>query len=251
MAHNVHPPVMLLPRIQMRWRGSLPGFALPSFQLFLLFLYTLISASMAIGPGTDYDYGIQPRFVCTPIPADAEPACFTPGGATHGPAHDRPSVNGHHGPVPGASNGNSRRPMGMGLGIGISDEAKSTILHLRESLVRQKETILDQRETIRELTAKLTLCEGFGRGVGHHEEHHGAPRHYSHHPSSHHYHDTDHHGDLHHPLNNGQRSDPLHGGKDSGSKHGAFSLEQTRKTLQTLKERLESLQVRNSDKEHV
>ena len=137
----------------------------------------------------------------------------------------------------------------MGMGIGISDEAKSTILHLRESLVRQKETILDQRETIRELTAKLTLCEGFGRGVGHHDDHHddhhGNARHNSHHPSSHHsYHDADHHGDPHYPPNNGHRSDPHHRGKDnSGSKHGAFSPEQTRKTLQTLKERLENLQV--------
>lgn len=249
MADNAVPPLMLLPTGKMRWSGVLPGFILPSLSLFFLLLYTLISSSMAVVslPGLDYDYGAQPKFVCTPIPADADPSCFTPGGAAHGPAHDRPSSNGHHGPAAGAPNGNGRRSMGMG--IGISDEAKSTILHLRESLVRQKETILDQRETIRELTAKLTLCEGFGRGVGHHDDHHddhhGPARHNSHHPSSHHsYHDTDHHGDPHYPLNNGHRSDPHHRGKDnSGSKHGAFSPEQTRKTLQTLKERLENLQV--------
>ncbi|CDQ75522.1 unnamed protein product [Oncorhynchus mykiss] len=184
----------------MRWSGVLPIFILPSLPLFYLLLYTLISSSMAVVslPGLDYDYGAQPKFVCTPIPADADPSCFTPGGAAHGPAHDRPSSNGHHGPAAGAPNG-------------ISDEAKSTILHLRESLVRQKETILDQRETIRELTAKLTLCEGFGRGVGHHDDHH-----------------DNHHGPP--------RKD------NAGSKHGAFSPEKTRKTLQTLKERLENLQ---------
>ncbi|CDQ67168.1 unnamed protein product [Oncorhynchus mykiss] len=209
MADNAIPPLMLLSTGQTRRGGVLPGFILPSFPLFSLLLYTLISSSTAAVslPGLDYDYGAQPKFVCTPIPADADPSCFTPGGAAHGPVHDRPSSNGHHGPAAGAPNG-------------ISDEAKSTILHLRESLVRQKETILDQRETIRELTAKLTLCEGFGRGVGHHDDHH-----------------DDHHGNAH----------PHHRGKDnSGSKHGAFSPEQTRKTLQTLKERLENLQARNS-----
>uniref|UniRef100_A0A8C9QLL3 Si:dkey-14o18.2 n=1 Tax=Scleropages formosus TaxID=113540 RepID=A0A8C9QLL3_SCLFO len=79
-------------------------------------------------PGTEYDYGAHPKFVCTPIPADADPSCF---------------------PVGASGNG----------WWGMTEEAKTTILHLRESLVRQKETILDQRETIRELTAKLTLCE--------------------------------------------------------------------------------------------
>uniref|UniRef100_H3C5F5 Si:dkey-283b15.2 n=1 Tax=Tetraodon nigroviridis TaxID=99883 RepID=H3C5F5_TETNG len=48
------------------------------------------------------------------------------------------------------------------------EEAKATILHLRESLVQQKEMILDQRETIRELMAKLTVCEGLGRGPASH-----------------------------------------------------------------------------------
>uniref|UniRef100_A0A8C3G9M6 Si:dkey-283b15.2 n=1 Tax=Cyclopterus lumpus TaxID=8103 RepID=A0A8C3G9M6_CYCLU len=83
-------------------------------------LLTLLLCPSTASSGSDYDYGAHPRFVCTPIPADADPACFPTGG-------------------PG--------------------EAKATILHLRESLVQQKETILDQRETIRELTAKLTLCE--------------------------------------------------------------------------------------------
>uniref|UniRef100_A0A3B4F3A0 GATA zinc finger domain-containing protein 14-like n=1 Tax=Pundamilia nyererei TaxID=303518 RepID=A0A3B4F3A0_9CICH len=93
-------------------------------------------------PGIEYDYGISPKFVCTPIPPEADPSCM------------------------------------------MSDEAKATILHLRESLVRQKETILDQRETIRELNAKLTLCEGFGghHSTGHHDSHHDN-HHDNHHDS--------------------------------------------------------------------
>uniref|UniRef100_A0A3Q3MUY0 Si:dkey-14o18.2 n=1 Tax=Mastacembelus armatus TaxID=205130 RepID=A0A3Q3MUY0_9TELE len=108
-------------------------------------------------PGVEYDYGISPKFVCTPIPPDADPSCFSPPSVPHG-----------------------RRAM-------MSDEAKATILHLRESLVRQKETILDQRETIRELTAKLTLCEGFG-------SHHSSGHHDTHHDIHHNNHHDDHHG---------------------------------------------------------
>uniref|UniRef100_A0A3B4F2D8 GATA zinc finger domain-containing protein 14-like n=1 Tax=Pundamilia nyererei TaxID=303518 RepID=A0A3B4F2D8_9CICH len=101
-----------------------------------------------------YDYGISPKFVCTPIPPEADPSCFSPPNVPHGPSSM------------------------------MSDEAKATILHLRESLVRQKETILDQRETIRELNAKLTLCEGFGghHSTGHHDSHHDN-HHDNHHDS--------------------------------------------------------------------
>uniref|UniRef100_G3NBA7 Si:dkey-14o18.2 n=1 Tax=Gasterosteus aculeatus TaxID=69293 RepID=G3NBA7_GASAC len=120
------------------------------------------------------------KFVCTPIPPEADPSCYSPPSVPHGPSSNG-QTSGH--------NGSSRRGV-------MSDEAKATILHLRESLVRQKETILDQRETIRELTAKLTLCEGFG----------------------------------------GHQKAPSYG------KHSSFSPEQTGKTLQTLKERLENLQ---------
>ncbi|XP_051901956.1 neuronal pentraxin-2-like [Pristis pectinata] len=42
----------------------------------------------------------------------------------------------------------------------VSDHAKGVILRMREELVQQKESLLDQRETIHELTAKLALCEG-------------------------------------------------------------------------------------------
>uniref|UniRef100_A0A3B4ADD8 Pentraxin (PTX) domain-containing protein n=1 Tax=Periophthalmus magnuspinnatus TaxID=409849 RepID=A0A3B4ADD8_9GOBI len=58
------------------------------------------------------------------------------------------------------------------------EEAKATILHLRESLVQQKEIILDQRETIRELTAKLALCEGFGHATNN-DHHHALNSHHA------------------------------------------------------------------------
>uniref|UniRef100_A0A3Q1JDU3 Pentraxin (PTX) domain-containing protein n=1 Tax=Anabas testudineus TaxID=64144 RepID=A0A3Q1JDU3_ANATE len=106
------------------------------FSLLALLLHPASASS-----GSDYDYGAQPRFVCTPIPVDVDPSC-----------------------IPAAS-------PGVGAAGSGAPEAKATILHLRESLVQQKETILDQRETIRELTAKLTLCEGFGRGVTPHDDH--------------------------------------------------------------------------------
>uniref|UniRef100_G3PC99 Si:dkey-283b15.2 n=1 Tax=Gasterosteus aculeatus TaxID=69293 RepID=G3PC99_GASAC len=124
------------------------------------------------------------RFVCTPIPVDADPACFPTGGWW-----------------------------------GASEEAKATILHLRESLVQQKETILDQRETIRELTAKLTLCEG-------HSPHYGSV--------------------------GRQRADGGHGvnhkGKDKHVTPGDItsSPEQMERMLQALKERLDNLQKRNT-----
>uniref|UniRef100_A0A665TXW6 Si:dkey-14o18.2 n=1 Tax=Echeneis naucrates TaxID=173247 RepID=A0A665TXW6_ECHNA len=165
--------------------GAFVGFVPPFFFLRTIsFFYFLscVAASASSLPGIEYSYGISPKFVCTPIPPDADPSCYSPPSVPHGT-----SSNGHA----NSHNGSNRRGL-------MSDEAKATILHLRESLVRQKETILDQRETIRELTAKLTLCEGFGghHSVGHHDNRH----------------------DNHHDK-------------------------QTGKTLQTLKERLENLQV--------
>ncbi|XP_018603260.1 neuronal pentraxin-1-like [Scleropages formosus] len=125
----------------------------------------------------------------------------------------------------------------------MTDEAKTTILHLRESLVRQKETILDQRETIRELTAKLALCEGFGRGVGGHEEHQSAR-----HPHLHHsYPKKGHYMDTHHSVG-GRHSDPhSRGSTSTGDKHPrATPPDHIERTLRALKERLESLQARNT-----
>lgn len=239
----------------MYWRGIFHGLYHPPLSLFPLLLLSLLpSITVSSVPGLEYDWGTQPKLVCIPIPADADPSCFTPAGATHGPSsngHGPSSTghgpnsnghgpnsnghgNGHHGPVSGPPSSHTSSSSRHG----ISDEAKATILHLRESLVRQKETILDQRETIRELTAKLTLCESFGRG--HHDDnHHGPSNHNSHH-SSHHY--DSHHADPHFPLN-GHRSDHHRGKSPYLGKHGGFSPEQTGRTLQALKERLENLQV--------
>uniref|UniRef100_A0A4W5QVB0 Si:dkey-283b15.2 n=1 Tax=Hucho hucho TaxID=62062 RepID=A0A4W5QVB0_9TELE len=108
----------------------------PLQTLILSTILLFISPTSAM-PGPDY--GGHPRFICIPVPADTDPACFPSGGPVMGPRP--PSSNGWW---------------------GMTEEAKTTILHLRESLVQQKETILDMRETIRELTAKLTLCEGSG-----------------------------------------------------------------------------------------
>uniref|UniRef100_A0A672HSY9 Si:dkey-283b15.2 n=1 Tax=Salarias fasciatus TaxID=181472 RepID=A0A672HSY9_SALFA len=150
-------------------------------QLFLLLsVLSLLLCPACATSGPDYDYGGHPRFVCTPIPVDANPSCFPLGGPSAGAAG------------PGG------------------EEAKATILHLRESLVQQKETILDQRETIRELTAKLALCEGFGRGTAPHDDHRGTGSHSNLIPDSPHYPSV-------HP--------------------------QMERMLQALKERLENLQV--------
>ncbi|KAM8841383.1 uncharacterized protein AB9W97_001723 isoform 2-T2 [Spinachia spinachia] len=256
MARDVSPPslVPLSARYQ-EWDGAPLALILPSFPLRSLILYYFLSCAVSVTgslPGIEYDYGISPKFVCTPIPPEADPSCYSPPSVPHGSSSNG-QTSGH--------NGSSRRGV-------MSDEAKATILHLRESLVRQKETILDQRETIRELTAKLTLCEGFGSHHGtdrhdsHHENHHdthhdtnhrdGHPEdHRGHHgghhaPSpSHHAPSTYHSGDHHHP-HGGHRSDPHQRKAPSYGKHSSFSPEQTGKTLQTLKERLESLQARNS-----
>lgn len=44
-------------------------------------------------------------------------------------------------------------------GTGSAEELKSTVLQLRETVLQQKETIMNQKDTIRELTAKLGRCE--------------------------------------------------------------------------------------------
>uniref|UniRef100_A0A3Q2Q4E3 Neuronal pentraxin-1-like n=1 Tax=Fundulus heteroclitus TaxID=8078 RepID=A0A3Q2Q4E3_FUNHE len=214
--------------------------------VFLLPLVLSLLPPASATSGSDFNYGAHPRFVCTPIPADADPSCFPPGGMGGGSTG------------PGGPNHQSAPPSGW---WGVSDEAKATILHLRESLVQQKEIILDQRETIRELTAKLTLCEGGGggRGASPHDDHHGSVS-YSHHRglSVHHtsYTDNGHYGRLvpeapHHPSSV-QRSDGGYGGDHQGKdKHGTAGdgtsqTEQMERMLQALKERLSNLQKRNT-----
>jgi len=197
--------------------------------------------------GTDYDYGSHPRFMCMPVPRDLDPSCFPMGGP--GMGGSGPSGAAHHGSSTGTP------PPGW---WGMTEEAKATILHLRESLVHQKETILDQRETIRELTTKLVLCEGLGR---HADKHHGATGAYSRHGGSHpaypdhgprHGTQQGHHGNLapevpHHPSVGGHGSSNNNNqGKDKAAAagEGSSSPEQMERMLHSLKDRLDSLQVR-------
>ncbi|XP_045900509.1 neuronal pentraxin-1 [Micropterus dolomieu] len=217
---------------------------------FLFSLLSLLLCPASASSGSDYDYGAHPRFVCTPIPVDADPACFPATGPRIGATG--PNGPGHQ----------SAPPAGW---WGASDEAKATILHLRESLVQQKETILDLRETIRELTAKLTLCEGLGRGGTPHDEHHGTASHShhagvdSHHTYSDNGHYSNHHGNSnlmpdspHYPSVGGHLSDGGHSSNNQGKdKHVTpgditSSPEQMERMLQALKERLDNLQKRNT-----
>ncbi|XP_039597132.1 neuronal pentraxin-1 [Polypterus senegalus] len=194
--------------------------------LWLLFVWSfLISLTKQT---TSPDYGLLPKFVCSPIPVDSDPGCS-------GSRHASPS--------------------GAGSWGGLTDDAKTTILHLRETIVQQKETILDQRETIRELTAKLTLCEGFGgthegpslgahplepeegfhgraalhhlnqlgHSSGHHSEGHSGAHHLSEPYMSH---------GVHVPNKNTMGDPPKH----------KESVDQMGRMLQSLKERLENLQ---------
>ncbi|KAM8870624.1 neuronal pentraxin-2 isoform 1-T4 [Spinachia spinachia] len=212
-----------------------------SLHVFLVtFAFPLLSILLCpsnASSGSDYDYGAHPRFVCTPIPVDADPACFPTGGPGVGAAG------------PGGPGHQSSPHAGW---WGASEEAKATILHLRESLVQQKETILDQRETIRELTAKLTLCEGLGRGATSDDgDFHGAASHAR-------YGDQQgRHGNLipdspHFASVGRQRADGAHGvnhqGKDKHATPGDItsSPEQMERMLQALKERLDNLQKRNT-----
>ncbi|XP_043116358.1 neuronal pentraxin-1 [Puntigrus tetrazona] len=194
-----------------------------------LFSFFFCAICLAVSAGTGMpgsDYNPHPRFICTPIPADADPGCFPSAGGPGGPGGP-----GHHG---GNSNG----------WWGMSEEAKATILHLRESLVQQKETILDQRETIRDLTAKLNLCEGLSRTPAQlaHHAHHAYPT-------------APHAGPL--GLELGHYGDVVgghHAGKGALSeKHVTEEVpspsstpEQMSKMLQSLKQRLDNLQTRNT-----
>lgn len=99
---------------------------------------------------------------------------------------------------------------GPGGGPVPEEELKAAVLRLRETVLQQKETLGQQRETIRELTAKLGRCEGGpdGKGVAWRKEGKGK--------------DTM--GDL--------PRDP------------AQVIDQLSRTMQTLKDRLENLEVR-------
>ncbi|XP_061675947.1 neuronal pentraxin-1 isoform X2 [Syngnathoides biaculeatus] len=187
---------------------------------FLVLLSLLLLPASSTSDSNDF-HTAQPRFVCTPIPADADPACVP----TAGPGST------------GAAHYQSEPPAGW---WGASDEAKTTILHLRENLVRQKETILDQRETIRELTAKLALCEAFARSP---HDHVGAA-------SDHAYHDNQSGNLIPDSLDSDGAPGAKHREKDVvkhvSSGDVTSSPGQMERMLQALKERLSNLQKRNS-----
>lgn len=101
-------------------------------------------------------------------------------------------------------------PAPPGGGPAPEEELKATVLRLRETILQQKETLGQQRETIRELTAKLGRCEGGPDGKGGVWRKEGKGK------------DTM--GDL--PRDPGQ------------------VIDQLSRTMQTLKDRLENLEVR-------
>lgn len=94
------------------------------------------------------------------------------------------------------------------------EDLKTTVMQLRETVLQQKETIMNQKETIRELTSKLSRCESQS-GAEPGDARPGARR------------------------------------KDAGSKNTmgdvsrgpADTLTQLSQTLQSLKQRLENLEV--------
>ncbi|XP_077577223.1 neuronal pentraxin-2 isoform X2 [Stigmatopora nigra] len=171
--------------------------------------YMVAFLSLLIFPTSSaFDNLAQPRFVCTPIPVDADPACF-----------------------PGVGGTTAQPPPGWWA---ANDEAKTTILRLRESLLGQKETILDQRETIRELTAKLALCEGFSSSP--HNDRPDTPTEQSDVVP-----DSPHSDGVEH-----QEKDPRQGALVDETS----SPEQVERMLRALKDRLDNLQKRNSSLAH-
>lgn len=105
------------------------------------------------------------------------------------------------------------------VAAGGAEELRSNVLQLRETVLQQKETILSQKETIRELTTKLGRCESqstLDTGAG--EARAG-----------------------------GGRKQPASGKNTMGDLSrtpAAETLSQLGQTLQSLKTRLENLEVR-------
>lgn len=108
-------------------------------------------------------------------------------------------------------------PKGMDLctatmqNSGPAEDLKTTVMQLRETVLQQKETIMNQKETIRELTSKLSRCESQSLPVGP-----GGKR----------------------PGSKNTMGDVSRGTTDT--------LAQLGQTLQTLKQRLENLEVRSA-----
>ena len=108
--------------------------------------------------------------------------------------------------------------------VAAGDDLKTTVLQLRETVLQQKETIINQKETIRELTSKLSRCESQNGGGA---EPGGG-------------------GDE----RGGRRKDPAGGSKNTMGDHvsrgPSDTLAQLAQTLQSLKQRLENLEVQHA-----
>lgn len=116
---------------------------------------------------------------------------------------------------PGAEPGCGYGPSGNRVqsSSSVEDELRNTIIQLRETILQQKETIVSQQGTIKELNSKLARCEAAGdegksRGQGSRRKEHGKNT----------------MGDL---------------PRDPGD-----TIDQLGKTMQSLKGRLENLEVR-------
>lgn len=94
---------------------------------------------------------------------------------------------------------------------GPAEDLKTTIMQLRETVLQQKETIVNQKETIKELSSKLSRCESQSLPVGV-----GGP---------------------------GGRRPGAKNTMGDVSRGTADTLAQLGQTLQTLKQRLENLEV--------
>lgn len=121
---------------------------------------------------------------------------------------------------PGAEPGCGYGPTGnrvQGSSIGpVEDELRSTILQLRETILQQKETIVNQQGTIKELNSKLARCEAAADETAH-------------------------------AKSRGQGSRRKEYGKNTMGdlpRDPGETIDQLGKTMQSLKGRLENLEVR-------
>ncbi|XP_067859867.1 neuronal pentraxin-2-like [Heptranchias perlo] len=94
-------------------------------QALLAAVVFLVTGSRSTAPGQDAK---ATRFVCTSIPVDADPTCPAP-------------------------------PMPIQVSTSQEQDLRTTVIHLRETILQQKENMGNQKETIKELTSKLTRCE--------------------------------------------------------------------------------------------
>lgn len=123
---------------------------------------------------------------------------------------------------PGAEPGCGFGPTGSRVqsSSSVEDELRSTIIQLRETILQQKETIVSQQGTIKELNSKLARCEAAAD-----ESSHGKSR--------------------------GQGSRRKEYGKNTMGdlpRDPSDTIDQLGKTMQSLKGRLENLEVRQADK---